>query len=99
MIALFGGDSIRCADYATFGTQELADAALLAMQDRSACLLANHGLLLFGNNLHQALEHAIELESLCEQYWRARQLGEPILLSQEEMAVVLEKFGSYGQQK
>ncbi|MBS1196778.1 MAG: class aldolase/adducin family protein [Proteobacteria bacterium] len=98
MIALFGGDTVRCADYATFGTQELSDAALQAMQDRSACLLANHGLLVFGKDLQQALDHAIELEGLCEQYWRACQLGQPVLLSKKEMAVVLEKFGSYGQQ-
>lgn len=98
MIALFGGDTVRCADYATFGTQELSDAALKAMQGRSACLLANHGLLLFGKDLQQALDHAVELEGLCEQYWRACQLGEPVLLSSEEMAVVLEKFGGYGQQ-
>ncbi|OQA30625.1 MAG: L-fuculose phosphate aldolase [Betaproteobacteria bacterium ADurb.Bin341] len=98
MIALFGGDTVRCAEYATFGTQELADAAQKAMQDRSACLLANHGLLVFGENLKQALDHAIELEALCEQYWRACQLGQPILLTEREMAVVLEQFSQYGQQ-
>jgi len=98
MIALFGGDTVRCADYATFGTQELSDAALKALQGRSACLLANHGLLVFGKDLKQALDNAVELESLCEQYWRACQLGEPVLLTQEEMTEVLEKFGNYGQQ-
>lgn len=98
MIALFGGDTVHCAEYATFGTQALSDAALKAMQGRSACLLANHGLLLFGNSLQQALEHAIELEELCEQYWRTCQLGQPVLLSPQEMTEVLEKFASYGQQ-
>ena len=98
MIARFGGDTLRCADYATFGTQALSDHALKAMADRSACLLANHGMLLFGRDLKQALDLGIELECLCEQYWRASQLGEPALLDAEEMRVVLEKFGSYGQQ-
>ncbi|HQL10306.1 MAG TPA: class II aldolase/adducin family protein, partial [Lentisphaeria bacterium] len=98
MIALFGGDTVRCADYALFGTQELADAAQEAMLGRSACLLANHGLLVFGENLKQALDHAIELEALCEQYWRACQLGQPVLLTEREMAVVLEQFSQYGQQ-
>ena len=98
MIARFGGDTLRCADYATFGTQALSDHALKAMENRSACLLANHGMLLFGRDLKQALDLGIELECLCEQYWRACQLGEPALLDAEEMRVVLEKFGSYGQQ-
>jgi L-fuculose-phosphate aldolase len=101
MIARFGGDTVRCAGYATFGTQELSDQALAAMQDRSACLLANHGMLLFGRDLKHALDLGVELESLCEQYWRAcqlPQLGEPVLLAAEEMRVVLEKFAGYGQQ-
>ena len=98
MIARFGGATLRCAAYATFGTQALSDAALVAMQDRCACLLANHGMLLFGRDLDQALDLGVEFESLCEQYWRACQLGEPVLLDATEMATVLEKFGSYGQQ-
>jgi L-fuculose-phosphate aldolase len=98
MIARFGGDTLRCADYATFGTQALSEAALRAMEDRSACLLANHGMLLHGRNLKQALDLGIELEALCEQYWRACQLGQPVLLDAEEMHTVLEKFGHYGQQ-
>ncbi|MEI7612286.1 MAG: class II aldolase/adducin family protein [Betaproteobacteria bacterium] len=98
MIARFGGDTLRCADYATFGTQELSNAALSAMQDRNACLLANHGLLVFGRDLTQALDLGIELEALCEQYWRACQLGQPVLLDAAEMDVVLEKFATYGQQ-
>lgn len=98
MIARFGGATVRCADYATFGTQALSEAAQKAMQNRSACLLANHGMLLAAKDLPTALESGIELESLCEQYWRACQLGQPVLLSQEEMTVVLEKFATYGQQ-
>lgn len=99
MIARFGGTTLRCSDYATFGTQALSDAALLAMQDRNACLLANHGMLVFGCNLDQALDLGIELENLCEQYWRACQLGQPVQLGDEEMATVLNMFAGYGQQK
>lgn len=98
MIARFGGDTVRCADYAIFGSQALSDAALRAMEGRCACLLANHGLLVAGRDLDQALALAIELEELCEQYWRACQLGQPVLLGQAEMDEVIEKFRSYGQQ-
>jgi L-fuculose-phosphate aldolase len=98
MIARFGGDTIRCADYAIFGSELLSTAALAAMANRQACLLANHGLLVAGRDLDEALALAIELEELCEQYWRACQLGQPVLLSTDEMAAVLEKFASYGQQ-
>lgn len=98
MIARFGGDTVRCADYAIFGSQALSTAALAAMEKRKACLLANHGLLVAGRDLDEALALAIELEELCEQYWRACQLGQPVLLSADEMAAVSEKFGSYGQQ-
>ena len=98
MIARFGGDTLRCADYALFGSQALSDAALLAMRDRKACLLANHGLLVAGRDLDEALALAIELEELCEQYWRACQLGEPVLLTAAEMSEVMAKFAGYGQQ-
>ena len=98
MIARFGGDTLRCAAYATFGTQALSDAAISAMEARRACLLANHGMLVFGKDLVQALDLGIELETLCEQYWRACQLGEPVLLDTAEMATVLAKFAGYGQQ-
>ena len=98
MIARFGGSTIRCADYAIFGSELLSTAALAAMANRHACLLANHGLLVAGRDLDEALALAIELEELCEQYWRACQLGQPVLLSTDEMAAVLEKFASYGQQ-
>ena len=95
MIALFGGDTVRCADYATFGTQALSDNALKAMHARRACLLANHGMLVFGRDLTQTHYMGCELEMLCEQYWRACQLGEPAILDRDEMAVILEKFGDY----
>lgn len=98
MIARFGGDVVRCADYATFGTQALSDAVLSALETRQACLLANHGMLVFGSDLAQAFKLGVELETLCEHYWRACQLGTPVLLDAQEMATVLEKFSSYGQQ-
>ena len=98
MIARFGGDSIRCAEYATFGTQALSDAALMALEKRCACLLANHGFLLHAATLERALSLAVEFETLCEQYWRACQLGQPVLLGAAEMAVVLQKFAHYGPQ-
>ncbi len=98
MIARFGGDTVRCADYAIFGSEALSTAALAAMRERKACLLANHGMLVAGRDLDEALALAIELEELCEQYWRACQLGQPILLDAAEMAAVQAKFAGYGQQ-
>ncbi len=97
MIAAAGGKTIRCAPYATFGTQELSDHALAAIQGRKACLLANHGMLVAETSLGRALALAVEVETLCEQYCRALQIGTPNLLSDAEMDVVLEKFKSYGQ--
>lgn len=96
MIARFGGRDIRCARYATFGTPALSAAAIEAMQGRSACLLANHGMLVFGRDLDHALAQAIEFETLCAQYWRTCQLGAPVLLSDEEMDEVIERFRWYG---
>jgi len=98
MIARFGGDTLRCAQYAIFGSQALSDAALAALTGRTACLLANHGLIAFGKSPRHALDLAVELEVLCEQYWRARLAGEPVVLDDEEMAAVLAKFAHYGQQ-
>ena len=96
MIAVAGGNSIRCAPYATFGTQALSDHALAALEDRRACLLANHGVIALGADLEAALALAVEVESLCEQYWRALQIGKPVVLADEEMAVVIDKFRTYG---
>ena len=97
MVAVVGGKDIRCAPYATFGTQELSDHVLAAMVDRRACLLANHGIVAVGATLERALALAVEVETLAEMYWRALQIGEPIMLSDAEMDVVLEKFRTYGQ--
>jgi len=96
MIAVAGGDTIRCAPYALFGSQLLSDHALSALQDRKACLLANHGMIAIGADLHQALRVTEEVETLCEQYLRALQAGEPHLLTHEEMLEVHEKFKGYG---
>ena len=96
MIARFGGTTVRCAGYATFGTQALSDATVAALHERSACLLANHGMVVLGSDLDHALAMAIEFETLCEQYWRTLQLGAPVLLSEEEMAEVIERFKWYG---
>ncbi|MDR0735297.1 MAG: class II aldolase/adducin family protein [Zoogloeaceae bacterium] len=98
MIARFGGDNVRCAAYALFGSQELSNAALSALEGRSACLLANHGMAVYGGDLEQALALGVELETLCEHYWRASLLGEPVLLNAREMAAAQEGFGDYGQQ-
>ncbi|MBW7851902.1 MAG: class II aldolase/adducin family protein [Rhodospirillales bacterium] len=97
MVAVAGGDSIRCAPYATFGTQELSDHAVAALADRRACLLANHGMISVGRDLAAALALAVEVESLAEQYWRALQVGAPNVLPDDEMERVLEKFRTYGQ--
>ncbi len=98
MVAVAGGDDIRCAPYATFGTQALSDRAVAALEGRRACLLANHGMIATGSSLAAALALAAEVETLAEMYWRALQVGEPVLLPAIEMQVVLEKFRTYGQQ-
>ena len=97
MVAVAGGTDIRCAPYATFGTQALSDHAVAALADRRACLLANHGTIALGSSLPTALALAVEVETLAEMYWRVLQIGEPILLSEVEMAVVLDRFATYGQ--
>jgi L-fuculose-phosphate aldolase len=96
MVAVAGGRDVRCAEYATFGSEQLASSALRALEGRSACLLAHHGLVAFGPELGSALALAIEVETLARQYWHALQLGAPPLLDDAEMERVLEKFRSYG---
>ncbi|MEA4836819.1 MAG: class II aldolase/adducin family protein [Rhodospirillaceae bacterium] len=96
MVAKAGGRDIRCAGYATYGTQALSDQALAALENRRACLLANHGMLALGATLDEAFALAVEVEELAEGYWRALQLGAPVLLADDEMDRVLEKFAHYG---
>ena len=98
MVARFGGADVRCAAYATFGSQELSDAIIGALGGRCACLMAHHGMVVFGRDCDHALALAVELETLCEHFWRVLQLGAPKLLPAEEMTRVLAKFASYGQQ-
>lgn len=98
MVAVAGGADIRCAPYHAFGTQELSDAALAALEDRKACLLANHGVIATGADLRAALSLAGEVESLAEQYCTALTLGEVRILDDTQMRRVLEKFRTYGQQ-
>lgn len=96
MVAVAGGDDIRCAPYGTFGTQALSDHAVRALEGRKACLLANHGMIAVGESLEKALALAVEVETLAAQYWRALQIGEPKLLDKAEMKRVLQKFQTYG---
>ena len=98
MIAVAGGDRIRCARYALFGTQTLSDHMLEALGDRRACLLGTHGMICYHDNLEKVLDLGIEVEALARQYWHARQLGEPVLLSKDEMDAVLNQFSNYGKQ-
>ena len=94
MVAVFGGEDVRCADYATFGTQALSDAALRALEGRSACLLANHGLIACGPTLERAMGLAVELEALSRQHHLALQIGGPALLTPRQMAEVHEMIAS-----
>ena len=96
MVAVAGGRDIRCAAYATFGTQELSDHVLSALTDRKACLMANHGLVCLEQDLPRALALAIEIEQLAQVYQQCLALGEPVILGDEEMETVLEKFKDYG---
>lgn len=96
MIAKAGGNSIRCAAYATFGTQALSDTALLALEDRRACLLANHGMIALGADLERAVDLTLEVETLAQQYALALMSGTPVLLSSDEMRDALERFKTYG---
>ena len=97
MIAVTGADTIRCAPYALFGSQQLSDNALQALIDRKACLLANHGMICLGKDLDDALAVTVEVENLCEQYWRILQIDKnPPLLSEAEMREVFQQFKGYG---
>ncbi len=96
MIAAFGGNSVRCAPYALYGTQELSGHALAALAGRSACLLANHGMIACGETLEKAMWRAVELETIARQYYHSLLVGGPVLLSDCEIAEALAGFASYG---
>ena len=92
MVAVAGGTDIRCAPYSTFGTQALSDSALRALEDRKACLLGQHGQIALGSTIKQAFALAIEVETLAHMYITARQLGEPPILSEDEMGRVMSQM-------
>ena len=93
---LFRSTEIRCAPYRTFGTQELSDAALGALGHSKTCLLANHGVIATGVDVHEALKLAGEVENLAAQYSAAVALGDVRILDESEMLRVVEKFRTYG---
>jgi L-fuculose-phosphate aldolase len=96
MLAVFGGPNIRVAPYAIYGSQELSDFAVAALQDRTACLLAHHGMIAIGSSIEQAFWMANELETLARQYHGALQIGEPPLLSDQQIQDVIDKIAGYG---
>ena len=99
MVAAAGGNSIRCAPYATFGSQSVSDHAVAALHDRTACLLAHHGVIALGVSLARALWLANEVEVLAQQYLLAATLGVPPVLSDEQMEEVVHRFSHYGVQR
>ena len=96
MIALFGGDNVRCAPYATYGTLELARNVMQALEGRSACLLANHGMIVMGPNLAKAMWLAVELETLARQYYYSTLMGDGVLLNRDEVTEAARSFERYG---
>jgi L-fuculose-phosphate aldolase len=98
MIAAFGGSDVRVADYARYGTKALSENVLKAMEGRSACLMANHGMIATGSSLEKAMWAAVELETIAKQYYHALLIGGPVVLPQEEIAGVIEGFATYGHQ-
>ena len=96
MVAAFGGSDVRCAGYDTFGTEKLARMAVTAMKERTACLLANHGMITAGESIEKAMWRAVELETLAQQYWLALQLGDPVVLDDSMIAETLAGFAGYG---
>jgi L-fuculose-phosphate aldolase len=99
MIAAFGGDDVKVCDYARYGTKELSDNILKAMEGRTACLMANHGMLATGASLEKAMWAAVELETIARQYYHSLLIGGPVILPEEEIAGVLKGFASYGLQE
>ena len=95
MIALAGGEDIKCSEHATFGTKELSQNIIKALDKRKACLMSNHGQVAFGQNLKQAFELAEEVENICHQYINTIKLGSPKILSNEEMKKILDKTKNY----
>ena len=95
MVAVAGGEDIKCTKYSTFGTRKLSRKILSALKNRSACLIGNHGQIVFGKNLEKSFELAQEIENICHQYINALRIGIPKILSKKEMSIVLEKMKNY----
>jgi L-fuculose-phosphate aldolase len=95
MVAVAGGEDIKCTKYATFGTKNLSKNIIKALKNRYACLIANHGQVTFGDDLDKAFELALEMENICHQYINALRIGIPKILSKKEMKIVLGKFENY----
>ena len=95
MVALAGGNNIKFAEYATFGTKELSQNIIKALDGRKACLMSNHGQVAFGKSLSEAFELAEEIENICHQYINTIKLGSPKILSNEEMKKILDKTKNY----
>jgi L-fuculose-phosphate aldolase len=95
MVAVAGGEDLKCTKYATFGSKQLSKNIIKALKNRSACLIANHGQVAFGDNLEKAFELAQEIENICHQYINALRIGIPKILSKKEMKIVLGKFKNY----
>jgi L-fuculose-phosphate aldolase len=98
MIAAFGGTTVRCAGYARYGTKELSDFALQALEGRKGCLLANHGMIALGSSLDKAMWLAVELETIAKQYYLSLAIGNPFILSDEQIAETAQGFATYGLQ-
>ena len=98
MLAL-AGKNVRCAEYATYGTKKLAENAFYAMEDRNAVLLANHGLLVGAKDIANAFNITEEVEYCAELYYRTKAIGEPVIIPEKEMELMLKKFKTYGQVK
>lgn len=98
MIAAFGGNNVRCAGYATFGTESLSKLAVQAMEERTACLLANHGMIVIGDTLGKAMWRAVELETIARQYYLSLQIGSPVVLSDAAIDETHAGFAGYGLQ-
>lgn len=99
MIAGFGGDDVRCSEYASFGSPELARFAVEALENRTACLLANHGMVAVGTSVAEAFARTVKLETLVRQFVLCRSFSEPILLTVNDLADVKQRYrAGYGRQ-
>lgn len=99
MIASFGGDDVPCSSYAPFGTAQLAEVVVRALAERNTCLIANHGMIAYGPDLATAVARTEKLETLARQYMLASMLGRPVMLTDDELSVVKNRYKTYGQQK